>query len=51
MSWYIYNVDTKLIAQEFDNYDDALNALDEYDQDLYGLTGTPAFGAVDGLIR
>jgi hypothetical protein len=50
---YIYNIDTKEIAEELtnvENYTDCDEAYSNYDDEQYGLTFTPAFGTVDGLV-
>ena len=47
--WYIYNVETRKVVAEYEDYQTALDACDEWDDELYGLTGSPAFGTNDGL--
>lgn len=47
MVWYAYEVDTRVIVKESENFDD----LSEYcGVDEYGITESPAFGMIDGLI-
>lgn len=54
MKAYIYNVDTREVVAEIKGDDNqSIEAkFDEigYDTDLYGLTYSPAFGAIDGLV-
>jgi hypothetical protein len=54
MKAYIYNVDTRKVVAEIKGDDNqSIEAkFDEigYDTDLYGLTYTPAFGSIDGLV-
>lgn len=50
MTWYIYNVETRIIAEEGEDYKKMLEICDnDYDDELYALTGSPAFGTNDGL--
>jgi len=53
MKAYIYNVDTKEVIAEIIGVDNKSieTAFFEsgYENDMYGLSYTPAFGTVDGL--
>lgn len=52
-TWYIYNVETREVVRKFnaENISDVEDIYSFYDQDLYGLTNSPAFGCTDGLIE
>lgn len=54
MKAYIYNVNTREVIAEIKGDDNqSIEAkFDEigYDTDLYGLTYSPAFGSIDGLV-
>lgn len=51
MTWYIYEVESRMIAEEHEGEQEALEAYyNDYDVELYGVTGSPAFGANDGLV-
>lgn len=54
MKAYIYNIETKEVVAEIKGDDNKLiiDKFDEigYNTDEYGLTYSPAFGTIDGLI-
>ncbi|HJY09188.1 MAG TPA: hypothetical protein VJ323_22900 [Bryobacteraceae bacterium] len=52
MTLYVYNLDTRVVAEEIQadtNMACEELARDRYDPDIYGWTYTPAFGSIDGL--
>lgn len=53
LTGYVYNVETRSVVAEIRGYTREIEeyVMENYDADIFGMTFSPAFGSVDGLIN